>query len=109
MGLAVLAARRPAAAARAACASGCELQRSAQAELEERVALRTADLALVNEQLGTEVAERRATEQQLRQTQSDLIQAGKLAALGQMSAALSHELNQPLTAVQRPMPTVPRS
>lgn len=77
-----------------------ELQRSAQAELEERVALRTADLALVNQQLGTEVAERRATEQQLRQTQSDLIQAGKLAALGQMSAALSHELNQPLTAVK---------
>jgi two-component system C4-dicarboxylate transport sensor histidine kinase DctB len=77
-----------------------ELQRSAQAELEERVALRTADLALVNRQLGTEVAERRATEQQLRQTQSDLIQAGKLAALGQMSAALSHELNQPLTAVK---------
>lgn len=77
-----------------------ELQRSAQAELEERVALRTADLALVNRQLESEVAERRATEQQLRQTQSDLIQAGKLAALGQMSAALSHELNQPLTAVK---------
>ncbi|QIG52631.1 sensor histidine kinase [Nordella sp. HKS 07] len=77
-----------------------EMQRSAQAELEQRVALRTADLALVNRQLETEVAERRATEQQLRQTQSDLIQAGKLAALGQMSAALSHELNQPLTAVK---------
>lgn len=77
-----------------------ELQRSAQTELEERVALRTADLALVNRQLESEVAERRATEQQLRQTQSDLIQAGKLAALGQMSAALSHELNQPLTAVK---------
>lgn len=77
-----------------------ELQRNAQAELEQRVALRTADLALVNQQLETEVAERRATEQQLRQTQSDLIQAGKLAALGQMSAALSHELNQPLTAVK---------
>ena len=77
-----------------------ELQRNAQAELEQRVALRTADLALVNQQLETEVAERRATEQQLRQTQSDLIQAGKLAALGQMSAALSHELNQPLTALK---------
>ncbi|MFZ5671646.1 MAG: sensor histidine kinase [Pseudomonadota bacterium] len=77
-----------------------ELQRTAQAELEQRVALRTADLAQVNQQLETEVAERRATEQQLRQTQSDLIQAGKLAALGQMSAALSHELNQPLTAVK---------
>lgn len=76
------------------------MQRTAQAELEQRVALRTADLALVNRRLETEVAERRATEQQLRQTQSDLVQAGKLAALGQMSAALSHELNQPLTAVK---------
>lgn len=77
-----------------------DMQRGAQAELEQRVALRTADLALVNRRLETEVAERRAAEQQLRQTQSDLIQAGKLAALGQMSAALSHELNQPLTAVK---------
>lgn len=76
------------------------MQRSAQAELEQRVALRTADLALVNTRLESEVAERRATEQQLRQTQADLIQAGKLAALGQMSAALSHEFNQPLTAVK---------
>ena len=33
-------------------------------------------------------------------TQSDLVQAGKLAALGQMSAALSHEFNQPLAAVK---------
>ncbi|MGE0238654.1 MAG: ATP-binding protein [Parvibaculaceae bacterium] len=77
-----------------------EMQRGAQAELERRVAERTADLAQVNRQLETEVAERRATEQRLRQTQSDLVQAGKLAALGQMSAALSHEFNQPLTAVK---------
>ena len=76
------------------------MQASARVELEHRVDERTADLALVNRQLETEVAERRATEKQLRQTQADLIQAGKLAALGQMSAALSHEFNQPLTAVK---------
>ena len=40
------------------------------------------------------------TEQELRKTQADLIQAGKLAGLGQMSAALSHELNQPLAAAK---------
>ena len=85
---------------RATLAERMQMQVSARAELEHRVAERTADLALVNRQLETEVAERRATEQQLRQTQSDLIQAGKLAALGQMSAALSHEFNQPLTAVK---------
>lgn len=85
---------------RARLAERMQMQRTARAELERRVEERTADLALVNEQLETEVAERRATEKQLRQTQADLIQAGKLAALGQMSAALSHEFNQPLAAVK---------
>jgi len=85
---------------RARMAERMEMQRTAQAELERSVAERTADLALLNRQLETEVAERRGTEQQLRQTQSDLVQAGKLAALGQMSAALSHEFNQPLAAVK---------
>lgn len=85
---------------RARLAERMEMQRTARAELERRVEERTADLALVNRQLETEVAERRATEEQLRKTQADLIQAGKLAALGQMSAALSHEFNQPLAAVK---------
>ncbi|WP_116086278.1 ATP-binding protein [Tropicimonas sp. IMCC34011] len=68
--------------------------------LERRVALRTADLTRANERLEAEVAERRAAEAELRRTQSELIQAGKLAALGQMSAGLSHEFNQPLTAIR---------
>jgi two-component system C4-dicarboxylate transport sensor histidine kinase DctB len=85
---------------RARLAERMEMQRTARAELERRVEERTADLALVNRQLESEVTERRATEKQLRQTQADLIQAGKLAALGQMSAALSHEFNQPLAAVK---------
>ncbi len=76
------------------------MQAEAQAELERRVDERTADLARVNVQIEEEVAERRQTEQQLRRTQADLIQAGKLAGLGQMSAALSHEFNQPLAAAK---------
>ncbi|MDD1497292.1 sensor histidine kinase [Agrobacterium sp. CNPSo 3708] len=75
-------------------------QAEAQAELERRVEERTADLARVNRDIKREVAERRQTEKQLRKTQKDLIQAGKLAALGQMSAALSHEFNQPLAAAK---------
>jgi len=76
------------------------LQAEARNELEHRVAERTADLARVNSRIEEEIAERRLTEQRLRQTQADLIQAGKLAGLGQMSAALSHELNQPLAAAK---------
>jgi two-component system C4-dicarboxylate transport sensor histidine kinase DctB len=37
---------------------------------------------------------------QLREAQKDLVHAGKLAALGQMSAGMVHELNQPLTALR---------
>ena len=85
---------------RARLAERMQLQAAARNELEHRVEERTADLALVNRQIETEIAERRLTEQQLRQTQSDLIQAGKLAGLGQMSAALSHEFNQPLAAAR---------
>ncbi len=85
---------------RARLAERMELQRSAREQLEHRVEERTADLAEANRRLATEVAERTATEIRLRQTQADLIQAGKLAALGQMAAALSHEFNQPLTAVR---------
>nr|WP_255647548.1 sensor histidine kinase [Ensifer sp. IC4062] len=76
------------------------MQAQAQSELERRVEERTTDLARVNAQIEEEIAERRLTEQQLRQTQADLIQAGKLAGLGQMSAALSHEFNQPLAAAK---------
>jgi two-component system C4-dicarboxylate transport sensor histidine kinase DctB len=76
------------------------LQAEARNELERRVDERTADLACVNSRIEEEIAERRLTEQRLRQTQADLIQAGKLAGLGQMSAALSHEFNQPLAAAK---------
>ena len=84
---------------RSRLAERIRVHRDAQAELEERVLQRTNDLALANRRMEEEVRERRATEQQLRKTQSDLVQAGKLAALGQMSAALSHEFNQPLAAL----------
>ena len=56
-----------------------ELQSKARTELEQRVRERTNEL---------------------QQAQSELIQAGKLAALGKLSAGLSHELNQPLAAIR---------
>lgn len=71
-----------------------------QDELERQVRHRTADLNDANNRLLVEIEERRATEKRLRSTQKELVQAGKLAALGQMSAALSHEINQPLAAVK---------
>ncbi|MDV7338621.1 ATP-binding protein [Terasakiella sp. A23] len=53
-----------------------------------------------NEQLEAEIHVRRETEKNLREAQSELIQAEKLAALGRMSAAIAHELNQPIAAIR---------
>jgi two-component system C4-dicarboxylate transport sensor histidine kinase DctB len=77
-----------------------ELLQAAYAELGERVAERTADLQSANERLQTEVQERARTENELRETQSELVQASKLVALGQMAAGITHELNQPLSALR---------
>lgn len=85
---------------RARLAERFQAQRATQELLEKRVAERTADLNSANSQLVDEIEERKTTEERLRKTQADLVQAGKLAALGQMSAALSHEFNQPLAAVK---------
>ncbi|MBR9884086.1 MAG: PAS domain S-box protein [Oceanospirillales bacterium] len=50
-----------------------------------------------NESLEHKVAERTRA---LEEAQAELVQAGKLAALGRMSASVVHELNQPLTAIR---------
>ncbi|GJG93730.1 ATP-binding protein [Cupriavidus pauculus] len=73
---------------------------AANSELERKVAERTADLSATNQQLQAEVVERTRTETFLRQAQDGLMQAGKLAAVGQMSAGIAHELNQPLAALR---------
>jgi two-component system C4-dicarboxylate transport sensor histidine kinase DctB len=72
----------------------------ANARLEHRVGERTEELTRANMHLRQEINERQEAEKALRQAQSDLVQAGKLSALGQMSAGISHELNQPLMAIQ---------
>jgi C4-dicarboxylate-specific signal transduction histidine kinase len=72
----------------------------AKDELELRVEERTAALRDANTALIGEIAERKRTEEVLRTAQDDLVQAGRLALLGQMSAAITHEINQPLTALR---------
>ncbi|MDK3026468.1 cache domain-containing protein [Cupriavidus taiwanensis] len=73
---------------------------AANSELERKVAERTADLSTTNQRLHAEVAERIRAETVLRQAQDGLLQAGKLAAVGQMSTGIAHELNQPLAALR---------
>ncbi len=72
----------------------------ANAQLEAKVARRTSALAQTNERLRREVAERIQTEQNLREAQDELVQAAKLAVVGQMSAGITHELAQPIGAIR---------
>ncbi|MGT2494545.1 hypothetical protein ACU4GD_39180 [Cupriavidus basilensis] len=46
------------------------------------------------------MAERTRAEGELRAAQDELVQASRLAALGQMAAGITHELNQPLAALR---------
>ncbi len=70
-----------------------EQLREARDQLELRVSERTQDLTRANARLLHEVEEHK-------HTQNELIQAAKLAVIGQMSAGINHELNQPLTAIR---------
>ena len=76
------------------------LDSQARRELEVRVLERTRDLETLNNRLKGEVLEREQAQQKLVRTQDELVQAGKLSALGTMSASISHELNQPLAAIR---------
>ncbi|AKH99023.1 signal transduction histidine kinase regulating C4-dicarboxylate transport system [Hoeflea sp. IMCC20628] len=74
--------------------------RATALRLERVVRDRTRALSVTNRSLSHEVEVRREAEHRLRKTQDELVQTAKLAALGQMSAALSHEYNQPLAAIR---------
>ena len=58
-----------------------------------------ADMGRAVQVFRASVLERQQAMERLEQTQRELVQAGKMAALGQMSAAISHEINQPLAAI----------
>ncbi|SON55631.1 C4-dicarboxylate transport sensor protein DctB [Hartmannibacter diazotrophicus] len=75
------------------------IARQSQAELRSAVAERTRELQVANATLQSEFDDHRRTERELRRIQSELLQASKMAALGQTSAALAHEINQPLGAI----------
>lgn len=76
------------------------LDTRARQQLEQRVQERTRDLEALNRRLKVEVLEREQAQQELVRAQDELLQAGKLSALGTMSASISHELNQPLGAIR---------
>lgn len=69
-------------------------------ELERMVEARTGELRTTNDRLLVEVEERRRAEATLHTLQDQLVQANKLAVLGQIAAGVAHEINQPVAAIR---------
>ncbi|VAW18127.1 FIG00740943: hypothetical protein [hydrothermal vent metagenome] len=57
-------------------------------------------LRSANKKLAREIEERRAAERRLEKAQEELARSSKLAALGQLSASVTHELGQPISAMR---------
>ncbi|KQY91332.1 ATP-binding protein [Brevundimonas sp. Root1423] len=72
----------------------------ARVELERQIDLRTSELRSTNDLLNHEIEERRRLESVRQDLQDDLIQANKLATLGQIAAGVAHEINQPVAAIR---------
>jgi C4-dicarboxylate-specific signal transduction histidine kinase len=73
--------------------------RYARDELQLRVEERTAELKQTNEQLLTEMAERKRAEDAYYEAQAELDRVTRMSAMGALAASISHEVNQPLAAV----------
>ncbi len=91
---AVLLRRRQVAATKIAVEQGM------REELERRVVARTDDLSRARDRLQAEISDHRDTEARLQVVQQELVQANRLAILGQVAAGVAHEINQPVATIR---------
>ena len=68
-------------------------KRQLYADIDVKIAERTVELT-------DKITELERAELVLRRTRDEAVQAGKMAVLGQMAAGITHELSQPLSAIQ---------
>lgn len=76
-----------------------DILRRSKTSLEEKVVARTADLTVANNRLFNEAREKETAYKALRGAQEKLLHNSRLATIGEMSTAITHELNQPITAI----------
>ncbi len=75
-------------------------EKTLREELERRVTERTVDLSRARDLLQEEIADHRSTESKLQVVQQELVQANRLAILGQVAAGVAHEINQPVATIR---------
>jgi two-component system C4-dicarboxylate transport sensor histidine kinase DctB len=75
-------------------------EQRARQELERRVEERTLDLSQARDRLQAEIVDHRSTEARLQGVQQELVQANRLAILGQVAAGVAHEINQPVATIR---------
>jgi C4-dicarboxylate-specific signal transduction histidine kinase len=73
--------------------------RRARDELEVRVGERTAELKNANEALLDQIAEQKRTEEALQIARAELARVARITTIGELTASIAHEVNQPLAAV----------
>lgn len=76
-----------------------EALRRARDELEIRVEERTLELKRANEALMERMAEQKRTEEALQVTRGELARVARITTIGELTASIAHEVNQPLAAV----------
>lgn len=76
-----------------------ELLESAREELETTVEDRTAELRSANDELQREIAERKSAEEALQTMQAELAHVSRVTMMGELTASIAHEVNQPLGAI----------
>jgi C4-dicarboxylate-specific signal transduction histidine kinase len=73
--------------------------REARDQLEVTVGERTAELKNANEALLGQIAEQKRTEEALQITRTELARVVRITTIGELTASIAHEVNQPLAAV----------
>lgn len=76
------------------------VQAKAQLRLEHEVSLRTAELREANAHLLAESRKRIASDERWRAAREELGQANRLGSIGQITAGVVHEINQPAAAIR---------
>ena len=76
-----------------------ELLEQARDDLEKKVQDRTAELRRTNDELQAEIAERKRAEEALYTMQAELAHVSRVTMMGELTASIAHEVNQPLGAI----------